>query len=132
VTPWKVQGILQSSSIATKVHRCKSKSSVSRKDEFANASHSDLEDFIQSMKGTHVGDSKAPLLSSAPSFGTGNAQLPNELSVGTSDRMDADLWALRRDALARSEISTSIPPRLPDFPWLNDQTQALTFELIQG
>ena len=96
---------------------------------FANTSYTDFEDFMQSIKGTHSGDSKAPLLSTSPSFGIQDSQLPNRLSPGTSDRMDAVLLALRREALARSEISTSIPPRLPDFPWRNEQT--LTFEFIE-
>jgi len=67
----------------------------------------DLEDFVQSMKGTNL-DYTAPLLSSSSTFGMRDPLLGDQLS--------------------RSSISSSIPPRIPDFPWRDEQT--LTFELV--
>jgi hypothetical protein len=58
----------------------------------------------------------------------GDPQLPCQLLRGASTRSVTELLALRKDALARSEMSSSIPPRHPDFPWRNEE--ALTFELI--
>lgn len=70
----------------------------------------DLEDFVQSMKETHL-DYTAPLLSSSPAFEMRDSLLGDQPSPSS-----------------RSSISSTIPPRIPDFPWRNEQT--LTFELV--
>jgi hypothetical protein len=80
------------------------------------------------MKETHGADYAASLLSSSSNSVMQDSQLLDQLSSGISVGSHAENLALCRDAASRSSISSSIPPRLPDFPWRNEQT--LTFELI--
>jgi hypothetical protein len=60
----------------------------------------------------------------------GDPQLPCQLLRGASTRSVTELLALRTNVLAGSEMSSSIPPRLPDFPWRNEE--ALTFEVMDN
>jgi hypothetical protein len=90
----------------------------------------ELEDFIQNMKVTHGATYTAPLLSSSSNLGIVDSQLRNELSLGISASYDTEPLMGGGDAVLGSEISSSIPPRLPDFAWRDEQT--LTFELVDS
>lgn len=87
-----------------------------------------LNNFVQSMTQSNGADHTTPLLISSTNLGRGDSTRIGLLSseiLATSDHEDP---VLDRDVLSRDSISSSIPPRLPEFSWQNEPT--VMFELV--